>query len=103
MGFKQSTYQACLYYKYEADGRIILIGQYIDDLAICATEEKQTDDLIKELKKEYDIGTYTDLTWFLGLAITTDRKAKKITVSSEKYVRDIYASDSTWIKAQEHM
>ena len=50
---------------------------------------KLIDIVVSLLRKEYDLGTYEDLSWFLGMSITNDREKRKVTLCSEKYINDI--------------
>ena len=74
MGYKQNAYQACMYVKHGSNGEVSIVCCYIDDLLCSFSTTKQgADEFMAELRKEFDIGTYEEAKWFIGLALEQEK------------------------------
>jgi hypothetical protein len=67
MKFKQSSVDACLYYKI-IKNTTILVGVYVDDLLVTANDEESIEDFFKEMKA-FDVKDLGIVGKFLGLKV----------------------------------
>ena len=79
LGFKASEYDPSLYITIKSDGTWILV--YVDDLLLMAKTSEALEELKEQLKQLLplkDLGPVSD---YLGMEITSDRKARKVYLS----------------------
>ena len=86
-GYSQTPHDPCIMIKRdEQTGKEVLIGIYVDDLAICTDGVEMTNATKAELLKEFVINDYGELKEFLGLELIRDRGHRKIFVHQLKYL-----------------
>jgi len=56
----------------------IVVFFYVNDIVFCyqKTNKKKAQEAIKELSKEYQISTLSELKWFLGIHVLRDRSQR---------------------------
>ena len=70
----------------EQTGKEVIIGIYVDDLAVCTNDIEMANATKAELLKEFVINDYGELKEFLGLELIRDRGHRKIFVHQLKYL-----------------
>ena len=69
MGFKQSSYDPCIYVL-NSGGEIVIIAVYIDDIIIAGNTEEIVQQYIKEIAEKFDMTDMGTLHHFLAMKIT---------------------------------
>lgn len=78
----------CIFYKHEKKNtEILIIGIYVDDAILAASNEAQISWAIENIQREFEI-TVNPLSYFLGIHIHVDPQ-HNIYISQTKYVREI--------------
>ena len=88
LGYKQSQYEPCVYFK-KIDGKIIIIALYVDDFFIFHNHKKETDKLRAELIKIFKLRDLGEATNCLGLQISRNRKQGEIKLSHKNYILNL--------------
>ena len=84
-GFIQSTHDPCLFSRTK-DGYTTYLATWVDDVLVVSSDPN-VEDLLKTLKRhKFDIQTFEDLTWYLGLDINHDAERGILTISQEAYI-----------------
>lgn len=86
LGFKRSEADPCLFTRQRGASKIFFL-LYVDDGLIAATDQKELEDLIQDLKREFKI-TEKEASYFLGFEIKKETDGS-IRVSQENYTRKI--------------
>ena len=69
MGFKQSSYDPCIYVL-NSGGEIVIIAVYIDDIIIAGKTKEIIQQWIKEITEKFYVTDMGTLHHFLGIKIT---------------------------------
>ena len=91
-GMIKSNLDECLFYKRDTSGRIVLrVAIYVDDLLICGECDKETDDFIDHLRKEFKTITVNEgaKQAYLGMNFEADLKGRKVKITMDKYIEDV--------------
>ena len=84
-GFQQSIHDQCLFSRTK-NGHTTYLATWVDDVIVVSNDPK-IDELLTSLKKHnFDIQTFENLDWYLGLSIQHDRKAGILKISQEAYI-----------------
>ena len=87
LGYSQTPHDSCIMIKRdEQTGKEVLIGIYVDDLAVCTNDVEMANATKAELLKEFVINDYGELKEFLGLELIRDRGHRKVFVHQLKYL-----------------
>jgi hypothetical protein len=94
-GFIQNPHDKCIFNK-EANGKMITIGLYVDDLLITSQDPTLIDILISELTKsfkriEVNRGTVHD---YLGMRLEFTKQSRTVKISMSGYINTLVASHS---------
>ena len=68
---------------------LILIGVYVDDLLVAASNPETMKMAKTELKKMFDMKDQGPVSWLLGMKINRDRENKRLTISQPAYIEKI--------------
>jgi len=85
-GFIPSSVEPCLYICRKADGRILILAVYVDDI-LSAGDDSLREELLREMEKTFVISDMGDATWVLGTHI--DYSDDITSIDQEKYLFDI--------------
>jgi hypothetical protein len=85
-GYKQSVKEPCVFYKV-VDGKLIVIGLWVDDMVAAADEEEMIDEVATVLKKKYKLHELGDVRYILGIEVI--RTSSKLVLSQESYLKDV--------------
>ena len=88
LGFTRCITDPCLYVR-RVDGELLIVGLFVDDLAIASSSTTQRDWLKGQLTQKYSMTDEGDLTHFLGLQIERDREARTLKVHQARYIEDV--------------
>ena len=78
----------CLYHA-KRNGKVLLVGCYVDDLVITGNCPRLIKDFKADLAKRFKITDMGELKWILGMEVTRDRKKRTLTLHQRKYIKDI--------------
>ena len=67
MGFKQSNNETCLFINDVLETYLLI---YVDDVLICAPNQKIAEEMIKNIEEEFEISKSENINTFLGIKIT---------------------------------
>ena len=84
MGFTNSFSDPCLFTRRDADGSVLIVGCYVDDLIVCHNEKKLkwfTEELGKRFRARHE----GPLSYFLGVTIDQD-KSYGVTLHQGSYI-----------------
>ena len=82
-GFMQCVYDECCYVLSSHLGESMILGVFVDDLVVAASNEKLKTKLAESLCKEFHLDDRGELKWALGMLVKRDVKAGTLTVSCE--------------------
>ena len=88
MGFSQSPYDSCLYYRH-LNGEQLFVTIFVDDIVIAGSSVSQIAEFKSELRQRYRIKDLGELSWCLGMSITRDWNKGTITIDQSKYAGDV--------------
>ena len=83
LGLQQSSLDPCIYVKRVGDAEI-LVGVFVDDLAVVTNCQEFLDQLKKKLSEKYKLNNYGELKSFLGYEITRNRANKTIILTQKE-------------------
>jgi hypothetical protein len=88
LGLIASTEEPCLFYD---ELRKIILVFYVDDILVMYHKENtgRANEVIAGLNEPYDLKVAGDISWFLGIKVTRDRAARKITLTHDSYIEKI--------------
>ena len=87
MGFKQSSYDPCIYVLNSGE-EIVIIAVYIDDIIIAGKTEEIVQQYIKKIAEKFDVTDMGTLHHFLGMKITY-ADSGNIWIGQPTYVREV--------------
>ena len=87
MGFKQSSYDLCIYVL-NSGGEIVIIVVYVNDIIIAGKTEEIFQQYIKEITEKSDVADMGTLHHFLGMKITY-ADSGNIWIGQPTYVREV--------------
>ena len=67
----------------------LIIGMYVDDGIVCASNKEVYEKFIAELQKDFVLSSHGKLEWYLGYKIIEDMKKGTVTINQEKYANDV--------------
>ena len=88
LGYTRLRTDYCAYIKRLDDDLSILIV-YVDDANAFAEKKTTNDELIRQIKKRYEITVIGEPKLMLGIHVQRDRKNRAITLSQNRYIRKI--------------
>jgi hypothetical protein len=88
IGYTRLRTDYCAYLKKLEDDISILIV-YVDDANAFAEKRTTNDELIRQLKKRYEITVLGEPNLMLGIHMQRDRKNRTMTLSQNRYIRKI--------------
>ena len=77
-GFKRSSVDPCVYILNEADGNILIVVLYVDDLLIVGNNRQLIDRFKAAISKEFEMTDLGAARWILGMEIRRDMENKTI-------------------------
>ena len=84
-GFQQSIHDQCLFSRTK-NGHTTYLATWVDDV-IVVSNDPNVDELLTSLKKQnFDIQTFENLDWYLGLNIQHDRENGILKISQSAYI-----------------
>ena len=84
-GFQQSIHDQCLFSRTK-NGHTTYLATWVDDV-IVVSNDPNVDELLTSLKKQnFDIQTFENLDWYLGLNIQHDRENGILRISQSAYI-----------------
>jgi hypothetical protein len=87
MGLVQTTSDPCLYVA--SEGEIFIIAVYVDDLLLAGTNEKQMNEIKRNLAKQFRTKDMGELHYFLGVNVIHDRNAGTIWIGQPTYAENL--------------
>jgi len=88
MGFTQSTYDPCLYYKRSMKD-LVIVMLYVDDVIITGTNNTMQDEVRNYLKKSFEMTDLGECKFLLGIELIKDNTNGTTTMSQKRYICDI--------------
>ena len=83
-GFLKCPYEPTLYTKFGADGKMLIVYLYIDDLIYVSNDGVMLDDFKKSMMNEFDMIDLGLLRYFLGIEVV--QSPTSIFISQKKFV-----------------
>ena len=87
MGYKQSTYDPCLYY-YKNGDRFIYVALYVDD-CIYVGDDEYMKDFERAISAEFKVRLLGDAKTFLGMEINKNSQKGTVEITQKKYIKNI--------------
>jgi Reverse transcriptase (RNA-dependent DNA polymerase)/gag-polypeptide of LTR copia-type/Integrase core domain len=88
LNFSSLDADTCIYSLHEGD-TVIYIALYVDDLLILTNSKSKLDSVKDYLGQQFQMKDLGEVQNVLGLQINRDRRNRRLTISQEKYVRDM--------------
>ena len=79
---------ACIY-TYKKNGVKVLLGVFVDDIAVASSCTETANKIFNELASKYKMTNMGDLEYFVGTQVTRNRERKTIFMSQYKYTMEI--------------
>jgi hypothetical protein len=98
IGFKPNASDPCFYTKVISETENAFLIIYVDDILLAATTQKIVDDIAKQISTEFKIGLSDNVNRFLNMDINVQRELHRVTISQERYIRDIWAKFGLQVK-----
>ena len=89
LGFKRSSYDSCVYMRPVGDGSFTYLLLYVDDMLVAARSKSEIAKIKVQLSTEFDMKDLGAAKRILGMEIRRDRKARRLYLSQEGYVRKV--------------
>jgi hypothetical protein len=90
IGFIASPPDTCVMYLI-VGAQILLLAIYVDDLLLFATTEALADEVTAQLQAKFQCTNLGEITWCLGMHITTSADRHTITLDLDQYIQTIIA------------
>lgn len=91
-GFERCSEDDCLFARETVrDGKkeLVMILQYVDDLAICSSSRRLLDEFKGQLQARYAFEDKGEISYYLGVEIERDRKRRTLSIHQAKYIKDM--------------
>lgn len=85
LGYKESKYEPCLFYKTSEKG-IVLIALYVDDFFFFYDDLQMVNETKSELAKNFTIKDLGPISFALGMKIERDRDNLSVKLSQKQYI-----------------
>lgn len=85
-GLKQSDYDPCVYYNNSKKDKWLVVAIYVDDILIFSSCKDSMRKLKQFLKSHFEMKELGEAKSFLGLNLSYDRKAGKLSIDQNKYI-----------------
>lgn len=86
IGMKRSSFDSCLWYYHDAEGRIVLLGVYVDDLLITGSATVAIETLITNLKLKFSVKDMGEVHQVLGMVVERNRKEGLMKIHQAQYI-----------------
>ena len=86
LGFTKSLSEATLYVK-KADGEILIVSLYVDDLLVTGSSLNQIEKFKDEMKNVFEMTDLGQMTFFLGMEVQQNND--EIFICQKKYAKEI--------------
>lgn len=88
VGFNATQTDRCLYWRV-CKGNIILLALHVDDQLVAGNCREDMDDFKRKLNLAFECTDGGPVSYFLGISVHRDRKARKLWLSQELYIDSI--------------
>ena len=88
-GYTRTNADHCVYVRKFPNGKFVILLLYVDDMLIVGQDVGVIGNLKKDLFKSFDLKDLGLARQILGMQILHDRKAKKLWLSQEKYIKRV--------------
>lgn len=88
LGYTQSKYEPCVYFKVKMK-KMTIITLYVDDFFIFSNDNEEKLKLKNRLKQEFKIKDLGELSYALGLRFTRDKKTNGYRIDQKHYIEDM--------------
>ena len=89
LGFLPLASDTCVYQQRYPSGDVAYVLVHVDDFGIAASSPALAQQIKLDLQRTYVITSMDEFSYYLGLHITRDRKARSITIRQSGYIDDI--------------
>jgi len=86
-GFKRSENDATLYVRRLLDGGSLIVSLYVDDLLVTSNNQQEVQQLMEEMKNQFEMSSLGEMNYFLGLEVHQSESG--IFLYQEKYAREV--------------
>lgn len=87
-GMSQSAIDPCLFTYFSGDS-VLWVVVWVDDCVICDNDPKLRTNFVSYLSEVFPVDDKGELNWILHVHVQRDRKAKRLSMSQELYVKDL--------------
>lgn len=87
-GFIRCEQEPCVYYKVY-DGKLIVLGIFVDDIVAAARSNQDIEEVKKFLSLFYEINDEGELEFYTGIKVQRDRSKGVFYLSQPQYIRDM--------------
>jgi len=88
LGFTATISDPCLYFKYNNNNKLSLVGLYVDDFRCASEDESELNKIMLHFKEHYSIKEQPE-NWWLGIKVDHDREAGTLKISQEQYILNL--------------
>jgi len=89
LGFMVSLADEAVFYKFDMDGKYVIVAAATDDFTIIADCDNISDAFQDKLSKHLKLVRLRKINWLLGVTVTRDLKACTISLGQEAYIEHI--------------
>jgi transposase InsO family protein len=89
LGFKPSAVDACIYIKWVNSKDCIILGLYVDDLVVAASNMKLVNEFKRAISGHYKMKDLGELRFVLGVEVIRDRPNRMLRLCQSAYVDQV--------------
>src|SRR5271170_2157100 len=91
-GFTRLEADHSLYIQRDGEDFIIVL-LYVDDLALASNSREKLDKFKRSLMEEFEMKDLGELSWFLGMRVTRDRKRRTFSIDQSRYIKKMVSDN----------
>jgi transposase InsO family protein len=88
-GFTAHPLDPCLFTRVDAEGKLIMVLVYVDDLVLAADERRHLDAFKQRLSSRFDIKDLGSIKYYLGIEVEREREHKIMRLHQRGYIQEV--------------
>jgi len=90
LGYARSNTDHSVFLKHDENGKLVcIVTIYVDDITLASNSLNEIKKAKEALNLTFDMTDLGEIGWIIGMQVIRDRARKTITISQERYIKDI--------------
>src|SRR5882762_5595928 len=90
LGYARSNTDHSVFLKHDENGKLVcIVTIYVDNITLASNSLKEIKKAKEALNLTFDMTDLGEIGWIIGMQVIRDRARKTITISQERYIKDI--------------